>query len=96
MATEVVFLATTAYRSWSDTDRPMQGAVHAPPFANNFANTAMVRQSVLRRDSLIALLAEQRRASMVGDELCLKAFFQALVEAREASLEVIEAVTRYV
>lgn len=47
------------------------------------------------RDALVSLLAEQRRKVMSGGELCLKTFLNALLETREASLEVIDAITRY-
>lgn len=51
-------------------------------------------QTVVLRDALISLLAEQRRNFMSGGALCLKTVLCALLETREASLEVIDAITR--
>lgn len=52
-------------------------------------------QNVVLRDALLALLAEERRKFMTGGGLCLKTVLQALLETREASLQVVEAITRY-
>lgn len=46
------------------------------------------------RDALLALLAEERRKFMAGGGLCMNTVLQALVETREASLQVVEAITR--
>ena len=46
------------------------------------------------RDALLALLAEERRKFMTGGGLCLQTVLKALVETREASLQVVEAITR--
>ena len=51
-------------------------------------------QTVVLRDALISLLAEQRRNFMSGGALCVKTVLCALLETREASLEVIDAITR--
>lgn len=53
------------------------------------------RQRVVLRDALVALLADQRRKFMSGGELCVETVLRALLELREASLEVIDAITRY-
>jgi len=50
---------------------------------------------VVRRDALVSLLAEQRKKIMSGGALCAKTVLHALLEAREASLEVIDAIQRW-
>lgn len=54
----------------------------------------LLLQNVVLRDALVALLTEQRRKFMTGGDLCAETVLQALLEAREASLGVIEAVKR--
>lgn len=55
---------------------------------------AVVKQTVVLRDALVTLLAEQRRKFMSGGKLCVETVLCALLETREASLEVIDAITR--
>lgn len=43
----------------------------------------------------MALLADQRRKFMSGGALCVRTVLNALLEIREASLDVIDAITRY-
>lgn len=52
-------------------------------------------QRIVLRDALVTLLADQRRKFMSGGELCVETVLRALLELREASLEVIDAITRY-
>lgn len=54
----------------------------------------LLLQNVVLRDALVALLTEERRKFMTGGDLCAKTVLQALLEARKASLDVIEAVKR--
>lgn len=52
------------------------------------------QKTVVLRDALVSLLVEQRRSFMSGGALCMKTVLCALLETREASLEVIDAITR--
>ena len=54
----------------------------------------LLQKGVVLRDALLALLAEERRKFMTGGGLCMKTVLQALVETREVSLQVVEAITR--
>lgn len=51
-------------------------------------------QSIVRRDALVTLLVEESRKLKRNEGWCLQTVLQALVEVREASLEVIEAVVK--
>eukprot|EP00903_Cladosiphon_okamuranus_P006572 g6420.t1 len=54
-----------------------------------------ILRTVVLRDALISLLVEQRRTFMSGGALCLKTVLCALLETREASLDVIDAIRRW-